>query len=274
MRVHLDWPAAGCSDHHRHKRRGPRWHEQTAGVLEVEAVCVLALCELRDPLLEIRLVVNRADRIGEREHDLLGAGGAGETRERPERRNVVGRMHDLEAADAVGHHGSERHRQQLVARRLPRYEACAGGEEREHRFRHCRRNEPQPLPRILAVVANRDSEMRARCEVERVKANPVDDRRDGKDVARRKTGSSPKALIAVADGRVDEFDGAGHASACSSQLVVTLPDLKRLSATSRASSARFVLTPATSTSASALVIVARASSRSGPWAMSLASSES
>ncbi len=106
-------------------------------------------------------------------------------------------------------------------------------------------DQAQALPRVLPVKAHRDRHVRARGEVERVIADAVDRRRDREHVRRRQAGRAPQALVAVAQGGVDELDDprALIRARCSSHAVVTAPARKSGWPSTLISSVRLVSTP-------------------------------
>ena len=180
--------------------------EQPAGVLEVEAIHVGAVRERRRALRVVRMGVDGADRVGEADHHLLDSLLLRHARDPAQSRGIVRRVGDLEAPDPVAHDASEGEAHQVLVARHPRDEAHPGRDVAERRVRHPLADEPEPLPRVLPVKADRDGHVRARGEVGRVEADAVDRGRDRDDVRRGQPGCAPEALIAVARGRVDDVD--------------------------------------------------------------------
>ena len=152
--------------------------QQPARVLEVEPVHLRAVGERRGALGVVLVRVDRADRVREPDHDLLDPLGPRDRRQMAQTRGIVGRVGDLEAPDPVAGHEPEREAHHLLVGRHPGDEAHPGRDHPERRVRHRLADEPDPLPRVLAVEADRDRHVRARGEVERVVADPVERRRD------------------------------------------------------------------------------------------------
>src|SRR5581483_7552474 len=147
-----------------------------------------------------------ADRVGQPDDDLFDALLARHPRAAAQALRVVRRVGELEPPDAVADDATEREPHQLLVARRPRDEAHAGGDVAERRARHRRPDEAEPLPRVLLVEAHRDCHVRARAEVDRVEADPVDRRRDRDDVFGGQAGRAPQALVSVSRRRIDDAD--------------------------------------------------------------------
>ena len=182
--------------------------QQAARVLQVEAVDVAAVRERRDPLCVVRMRMHRADRVGQSDDDLLDTLLAGDPGGAPEGRRVVGGLRELEAADSVAHDAPEGEPHDVLVAWLPRDEAHAGRDEVEERGRRGGAHQPNQLPRVLSVEADRDGHVRARREVERMEADPLHHGSDCERLAAGKPGRAPEALVPVARGRVDDLDRA------------------------------------------------------------------
>ena len=212
----MQWLCSSTGAPGRDEVRGELAHgvgrQQAAGILEVEAVDVRAVRERGDALGVVRVRVHGADRVRQPDDDLLDALLARHPRGAAERLRVVGRLGELEAADAVADDAPEREPHHVLVARLPGDEAHAGRDEVEERVRHRRAHQPDQLPRVLAVEAHGDRHVRARREVERMEADALQRRRDREDVVRREAGRAPEALVAVARRRVDDVDDAAHGS--------------------------------------------------------------
>ena len=180
--------------------------QQPARVLEVEPVHLLTAGERRGALGVVLVRMDLADRVREPDHDLLDPLGPRDRREVAQTPGIIGRVGNLKAPDPVTGHEPEREAHHLLVGRHPGDEAHPGRDHPERRLGHRLADQPDPLPRVLAVEAHRDRHVRARGEVERVVADPVERRRDRQHVGRRQPGRAPQALVAVASGRVDELD--------------------------------------------------------------------
>ena len=84
-----------------------------------------AVGERRDPLGVVGVRVHGADRVREPDDDLLDALLARHPGDAAERLRVVGRLGELEAADAVAHDAAEREPHHVLVARLPGDEAHA-----------------------------------------------------------------------------------------------------------------------------------------------------
>ena len=152
--------------------------QQPARILEVQAVHLHTVGERRRTPGVVLVRVDLADRVREPDHHLLDSLGAGDRRQMAQARGIVGRVGDLKAPDPVAGHEPEREAHHLLVGRHPGDEAHPGRDHPERRVGHRLADEPDPLPRVLAVEADRDRHVRARGEVERVVADLVERRRD------------------------------------------------------------------------------------------------
>ena len=156
---------------------------------------------------------------------------------------VVGWIGDLDPAQPVADREAVGERHHLLVGGHPGDEAHSGGDHSQRRGGHGGGDEPDPLPRILLVKADRHGHVGAGGEVERVVADPIQRRSDRQHIGRGQAGGAPQALIAVPGGGVDELDWLGHRIARSSQSVVTAPGRKSGWPSTPISSVRFVSTP-------------------------------
>src|SRR5262249_55867395 len=92
--------------------------------------------------------------------------------------------------------------------RHPGDEAHARGDEAQRRLRHRGADDPETLPRVLAVEAHGDGHVRAGREVAGVEADAVEGGRDREHVGSGQPGGAPEALVAVTRSRVDDLDEA------------------------------------------------------------------
>ena len=180
--------------------------QEAAGVLQVQAIHLGAAGQRGRVLGVIGVRVHVADRVREPDHDLLEALGAGDRGQPSQTSGVVGRVGDLQPPQAVANRKCIRQPHHVLGGRHPRDEPHAGRDHPQRRRRHRLADEPDPLPWILAMEADRDRHVRARGEVERVVADPIERRRDRQHVGRRQAGRAPQALVAVTHARVDELD--------------------------------------------------------------------
>ncbi len=224
--VQLERPGAGGRQQGRRQLAHGVRREQPAGILQIQPVHVRAVGERRGPLGVVVVGVDVADRIRQPDHDLLGALGPRHRCQPSQPLRIVRRLGDLDPANPVADAELEREPHHLLVRRHPGDEPHPGRDDAERGARHRGADEAQSLPRILAMEAHGHGHVRARGEVERVVADAVDRRRDREHVGRRQTRRAPQALIAVPHRRVDVPDVATHASARSSQSVVTFAAAK------------------------------------------------
>ena len=201
VRVQLQRRVTERRPQRRQQRRGALGREEPAGVLDVDAVDVGGRGEQRgEPGVE-RVVVNGADRERERRDDLGPA-------------CLADLAADASAASmsCIGSRTTKRSMpfatsrvvdqlHELRVREFPGDEAEPGADELQRRGRHRGAGEPDPLPRVLAVGAHRDAHGGAGGEVQRAEPDPVDQRGDLQHVAGAKPGRAPQALVAVAAAR-------------------------------------------------------------------------
>ena len=150
--------------------------------------------------------MHRADRVGQRDRDLLDALLPGDHGNSPQAAGIVRGVRHLEAANPVANHAAEREPHHLLVDGDPGDETHPRGDEAQGGLRHRGAHEAKPLPRILAMEANGHGHVRARREVHGMEADPIHGRSDCHQVVRRQAGGAPQALVAVAGRRVDDLD--------------------------------------------------------------------
>jgi hypothetical protein len=207
MRMELQRPIAEHILDGRHERRNALGRQQAARILQEDRVDVERneLAPLADV---VRVRVDGAVREDQATGDveamaLCRADRDLQVADVVER--IVGRM----VAHPVCGEALSGELDDVVGEELEGEQALPARVDDERRFRDPGRQQPHPLPRVLAQIANANIEHRAAHEVDGLEARPVEARGD---VAhhRRRHARGPQALVGVAQGDVDELDRAGR----------------------------------------------------------------
>ncbi len=169
----------------------------------------------------MRIVVDRADRKDERTDHLLSTRTLNHPCDFDVGCSIVHRIRERETADAVGRERAEGKLHEFRACRFPSDETKAGRKKLQRscgaRFCHA----PYALPRVFLLVAHGHAHMGACREVDRLEAAAFHCGRYRECLGCINAKSAPKALVAVAQRRLDELDRCHR-------LVVRLHANKRL----------------------------------------------
>ena len=190
----------------RDERPRPFRRQQAGRVLDVDPVDIAAAGHPGSQPGVAGVVVDLAERVGERADDLLAAREPDQVRGAADGRHVVHRVEHDEPRHPVGHQPVIDQPHHLFAGGLPRDEPEPGADELERGAGHGRPGQPDPFPRILPVGPDGDAHVGAGGEVQRPEPHPVHDRGDLQDLAGGQPGRAPQALVPVPDGHVEQFD--------------------------------------------------------------------
>ena len=190
----------------RNQRSCSIWGQQSARILDVERVDVRARRQLARRRRVMRIVVHRAQCEDQRRNHILAAALLHHARAGDVRVGVVHGVGKAETTDAVARQYPERERHELRVRGLPRNEAKPRRHELQRRIRRCRRHQPDALPRVLLLVADRHSHVRGGGEIDGLEAHPIHRRRDGESSRGVDTERRPEALVAVAQRGFNELN--------------------------------------------------------------------
>src|SRR5690606_16002620 len=204
--MQLERLVADFGQDRRDQRARPLRGEQPARILDVERVDVPARRHRTGGGGIVRVVVDRADRIDQRSNHLLAAAALDQPRNVDVRGRIVHRIGQRETADAIARQRAERQFHELRRSRLPSDEAEAGGEELQRGVPADLRHRPDPLPRVLLLVAYGHPHVGRGGEVDGPITGALHHRGNGKGVSGRDSECAPQTLVAVAKRGFDDLD--------------------------------------------------------------------
>ena len=206
VRVHLERQVRRRTAQRRHERAHPVGGQQAARVLEVENVDMRTSRDRTGALCVVVVRVERADREHEPGDNLFRAAPLRDRGDLQIGCDIVHRLGDPDAPDPVADHAVECEFHHLLGCAPPGHETHTRCDETEPRLRHQFTDDADPLPRVLAVPTDSHRHVRRAREVDRVKPDAIQDRRDLGEHRRREGVRTPEALVPVADGGVDKTD--------------------------------------------------------------------
>ncbi len=220
MRMKLERLAAEPRAHGGNQCPGTLRCQQSRRILEVQAWNVRGRGERAGEIGVESVVMHGADGVGQAREDLAAflANDAGEIEERGQ---VMHRIDEREARDAVAHEAAIHEPHEVAPGRFPGDEAKAGRDELQRRIGRRGPHGADELPRIFLVSADGDAHVRAGVEIERGEADAIEHRRDAQRLGRIECGGAPETLVTVADGDIDELHGSDLGALCGCALAFT-----------------------------------------------------